>query len=233
MADELSAAEAMKNDFISSVSHELRTPLTAIKGWAETMMLDDGSSHETMKKGIGVIVSETERLSQMVEELLDFSRMQNGHFTLHCENMDILAELGDAVLIYGDKARRENIKIIYSEPEMLPIVYGDKNRIRQVFVNIIDNAVKYSSPGDTVTIEAEESEESVRIIVADTGCGIKESDLSKVKTKFFKANHTRRGSGIGLAVADEIVSMHGGSLDIKSREGIGTTVTITIPADHA
>jgi len=116
---------------------------------------------------------------------------------------------------------------------MLPIVYGDKNRIRQVFVNIIDNAVKYSSPGDTVTIEAEESEESVRIIVADTGCGIKESDLSKVKTKFFKANHTRRGSGIGLAVADEIVSMHGGSLDIKSREGIGTTVTITIPADHA
>lgn len=233
MADELSAAEAMKNDFISSVSHELRTPLTAIKGWAETMMLDDGSSHETMKKGIGVIVSETERLSQMVEELLDFSRMQNGHFTLHCENMDILAELGDAVLIYGDKARRENIKIIYSEPEMLPIVYGDKNRIRQVFVNIIDNAVKYSSPGDTVTIEAEESEESVRIIVSDTGCGIKESDLSKVKTKFFKANHTRRGSGIGLAVADEIVSMHGGSLDIKSREGIGTTVTITIPADHA
>jgi len=94
MADELSAAEAMKNDFISSVSHELRTPLTAIKGWAETMMLDDGSSHETMKKGIGVIVSETERLSQMVEELLDFSRMQNGHFTLHCENIDILAELG-------------------------------------------------------------------------------------------------------------------------------------------
>lgn len=231
MANELSTAETMKNDFISSVSHELRTPLTAIKGWAETLLLDENSSPDTMKKGVGVIVNEAERLSQMVEELLDFSRMQNGHFTLQSANMDILAELGDAVLIYSDKARRENIRIIYNEPEMLPFVYGDKNRIRQVFINIIDNAVKYSSPGDTVTIEAEQSGDNVRISVADTGCGIKESDISKVKTKFYKANHTRRGSGIGLAVADEIISMHGGTIDIKSREGVGTTVIITLPTN--
>ncbi|MCD7891130.1 MAG: HAMP domain-containing histidine kinase [Ruminococcus sp.] len=230
MADELSAAEAMKNDFISSVSHELRTPLTAIKGWAETMMLDDGVNPETMKKGVGVIVNETERLSNMVEELLDFSRMQNGHFSIQCENMDVLAELGDAILIYSDKARRENIKIVYNDPEMLPIVNGDKNRIRQVFINIIDNAVKYSSDGDTVMVMAEEYDRGVRITIADTGCGIKESDMPKVKTKFYKANHTRQGSGIGLAVADEIVTMHGGSLDIKSREGAGTTVVITLPA---
>ncbi len=230
MADELSAAEAMKNDFISSVSHELRTPLTAIKGWAETLMIDGGGSPDTMKKGVGVIVNETERLSRMVEELLDFSRMQNGHFTLQNTNMDILAELGDAVLIYSDKARREQIRIIYNEPEMLPFVYGDKNRIRQVFINIIDNAVKYSSAGDTVTIEASETGGNVKVTVSDTGCGIKESDLAKVKTKFYKANHTRRGSGIGLAVADEIIAMHGGALDIKSREGEGTTVIITLPA---
>ncbi|HOR21892.1 MAG TPA: HAMP domain-containing sensor histidine kinase [Ruminococcus sp.] len=231
MADELSTAEAMKNEFISSVSHELRTPLTAIKGWAETLMVDGGESPDTMKKGVGVIVNETERLSQMVEELLDFSRMQNGHFTLQKANMDILAELGDAVLIYSDKARRENKQIIYEEPEMLPIVFGDKNRIRQVFINIIDNAVKYSSSGDTVTIRAWEEGGRVLVSVTDTGCGIKSSDLSKVKTKFYKANHTRRGSGIGLAVADEIMAMHGGSMDITSpREGKGTTVTISLPA---
>lgn len=230
MADELSNAEAMKNEFISSVSHELRTPLTAIKGWAETLMIDGGGSPETMKKGIGVIVNETERLSQMVEELLDFSRMQNGHFTLQMANMDILAELGDAVLIYSDKARRESKEIIYNEPEMLPIVFGDKNRIRQVFINVIDNAVKYSSAGDTVTIKAFEENGKIIVSVADTGVGIKESDLAKVKTKFYKANHTRRGSGIGLAVADEIVTMHGGSMDIASEgEGLGTTVTITLP----
>ncbi len=231
MADELSSAEAMKNEFISSVSHELRTPLTAIKGWAETLMVDGCEDPDTMKKGVGVIVTETERLSQMVEELLDFSRMQNGHFTLMNANMDILAELGDAVLIYSDKARREQIQIIYDEPEMLPFVYGDKNRIRQVFINIIDNAVKYSSPGDTVTIKACEKDGKVIVSVADTGCGIKESDLAKVKTKFYKANHTRRGSGIGLAVADEIIAMHGGTMDIASEgEGKGTTVTIALPA---
>lgn len=230
MADELSNAEAMKNEFISSVSHELRTPLTAIKGWAETLMIDGGGSPETMKKGVGVIVNETERLSQMVEELLDFSRMQNGHFTLQMANMDILAELGDAVLIYSDKARRESKEIIYNEPEMLPIVFGDKNRIRQVFINVIDNAVKYSSAGDTVTIKAFEENGKIIVSVADTGVGIKESDLAKVKTKFYKANHTRRGSGIGLAVADEIVTMHGGSMDIASEgEGLGTTMTITLP----
>ena len=231
MADELSTAEAMKNEFISSVSHELRTPLTAIKGWAETLMIDGGGSPETMKKGVRVIVNETERLSQMVEELLDFSRMQNGHFTLQSATMDILAELGDAVLIYSEKAKKETKRIIYEEPEMLPFVYGDKNRIRQVFINVIDNAVKYSSPGDTVTIKAFERDGNIVVSVTDTGVGIKKSDLSKVKTKFYKANHTRRGSGIGLAVADEIVSMHGGKLDITSQgEGLGTTVTISLPA---
>ena len=231
MADELSTAEAMKNEFISSVSHELRTPLTAIKGWAETLMLDGGTSPDTMKKGVGVIVNETERLQQMVEELLDFSRMQNGHFTLQSAAMDVLAELGDAVLIYSEKARKETKEIIYDEPEMLPFVFGDKNRIRQVFINVIDNAVKYSSAGDRVTIKAYESGDNVVVSVKDTGVGIKQSDLAKVKTKFYKANHTRRGSGIGLAVADEIISMHGGTLSIDSEgEGLGTTVTITLPA---
>ena len=231
MADELLNAEAMKNEFISSVSHELRTPLTAIKGWAETLMIDDDSNPETVRKGVGVIVNETERLSQMVEELLDFSRMQSGHFTLQAENMDILAELGDAVWIYSEKARRENMKIIYNDPEMLPFVFGDKNRIRQVFINIIDNAVKYSSAGDTITINASESDGKIIVTISDTGCGIKESDLSKVKTKFYKANHTRRGSGIGLAVADEIIAMHNGTMDISSAgEGKGTTVTIVLPA---
>ncbi len=229
MADELSNAEAMKNEFISSVSHELRTPLTAIKGWAETIYSENDP--ETIHKGMAVIINEAERLSQMVEELLDFSRMQSGHFTLQKDTMDILAELGDAVLIYEDKAYREQLKIEYEEPEMLPFVYGDKNRIRQVFINIIDNAVKYSDPGGTVRIRAQEKDGNVQVIVSDSGCGIKESDLPKIKTKFYKANHTRRGSGIGLAVADEIIAAHGGTLEIQSQEGQGTTVTITLPPE--
>lgn len=228
MADELSSADTMKNEFISSVSHELRTPLTAIKGWAETIRTE--RDPVITGKGIKVITNETERLSRMVEELLDFSRMQSGHFTLQQDAMDILAELGDAVLIYAEKARKENVTIIYEEPEMLPFVYGDKNRIRQVFINIIDNAIKYSESGGVIKIIAFEKDGGdICVTIEDNGCGIKKSDLPKIKTKFYKANHTKKGSGIGLAVADEIIAMHGGSLEVESEEGRGTKVTITIP----
>lgn len=230
MADELSKADEMKNEFISSVSHELRTPLTAIKGWAETLSLDHDP--ETMNKGIRVIVNETERLSQMVEELLDFSRMQNGRFSMQKDRMDILAELEDAILIYGEKAKRDNISLNYNAPEMLPLINGDKNRLRQVFINIIDNAIKYSNSGCTVNVEASEVDGCIQIVVEDNGCGIKASDLPRVKTKFFKANHTRRGSGIGLAVADEIITMHGGTLEVQSQENVGTTVIITLPIEQ-
>ena len=229
MAEELAISENMKNEFISSVSHELRTPLTAIRGWSETIasMPDDV---DTIKKGMRVIGNETDRLSQMVEELLDFSRMQNGRFTLNKATMDVLAELGDAVLIYAERAKRDGIEVIYEEPDMLPFIYGDRNRIRQVFINIIDNAIKYSDKGGYVSIQAIMPDaDHIEIDVSDTGCGISSQDLPKIKEKFYKANYTRRGSGIGLAVADEIVTMHGGKLNIYSEEGIGTTVAIILP----
>lgn len=229
MAEELSQSEKMKNDFISSVSHELRTPLTAIKGWAETLSTDDAVDRELMQKGMHVIISESERLSQMVEELLDFSRIQSGRFNLVIANIDIIAELSDAVLMYTERIKREKMTLYYDEPDYLVMVAGDRNRLRQVFVNIIDNAIKYSDPGGTITVVVRLVSGKVVISISDTGCGIKESDLPKVKSKFYKANSTRRGSGIGLAVADEIISQHGGSLELKSREGVGTTVTITLP----
>ena len=235
MADELSTAEAMKNEFISSVSHELRKPLTAIKGWAET--INAGNDEETTRKGIRVIVSETERLSQMVEELLDFSRIQNGKFTLQISKIDILAELEDAILIYTEKARHDNTHISYNSPEMLPFIYADKNRIRQVFINIIDNAIKYSSSPDHesfIEINASKlDEDHLSITIKDNGCGIPAADLPKIKTKFYKANHTKRGSGIGLAVADEIITMHHGSLNITSEEHVGTTVQIILPTEDS
>ncbi len=228
MAEELSNTEQMKNEFISSVSHELRTPLTAIKGWTETVATMYGDV-ETFKKGMRVINSETERLSQMVEELLDFSRIQDNRLMLIMDTIDILAELGETVLIYQERARALGITLNYFEPEMLPFVYGDKNRLRQVFINIVDNAIKYSDKGDTVSVEAYEEDGEICISVSDTGMGISKEDLPRIKQKFFKANHTRRGSGIGLAVADEIIQRHGGSITIDSEQGVGTTVMITLP----
>ncbi len=229
MANELSNTEAMKNEFISSVSHELRTPLTAIKGWSETL-LDMSDDKETIEKGMKVIIGETERLSDMVEELLDFSRIQDGRLLLNKATIDILAELGETVLIYKERAKKLGMTLEYYEPEMLPFVYGDRNRLKQVFINIVDNAVKYSDAGDTISVEAYEEDGDIVISVSDTGIGISEEDLPKVKTKFFKAEQTRRGSGIGLAVADEIIRMHSGTLTVKSELGVGTTVVITLPA---
>ncbi|WP_418421609.1 sensor histidine kinase [Anaerotruncus colihominis] len=230
MAEELSANDRMKNDFISSVSHELRTPLTAIKGWAETLADMGGEvDPEMLAKGIRVITSETERLAGMVEELLDFSRIQSGRMKLVKDRMDVIAELSEAVLMFEERARHEGKRLIYNEPDQFASFMGDRNRLRQVFVNIIDNALKYSDRGDTVTVRASVSESQVDISVADTGIGIREEDLPKIKEKFFKANSTRRGSGIGLAVADEIVSLHGGTLDITSKENVGTRVTIHLP----
>ncbi len=228
MADELGAAEKMKNDFISSVSHELRTPLTAIKGWAETMQ-DGGIDTETLDRGMGIIIHESERLSGIVEELLDFSRMQSGRMTLTMDKIDILAELGEAVYMFSERAKTEHKFLLYEEPSMLSPVLGDINRLRQVFINVIDNALKYTSEGGTISVTVAESEGFIRVVISDNGCGIPAQHLPNVKKKFYKANQTIRGSGIGLALADEIMALHSGRLEIESHENVGTAVTIVIP----
>ena len=230
MAGELGTADKMKNDFISSVSHELRTPLTAIKGWAETMQLDGFQDRATLEKGMRIIIKETERLNGIVEEVLDFSRIQQDRMVLIMDKIDILAELDESIYMQRERANTENKHIIFEAPDLLIPVLGDRNRLRQVFINIIDNALKYCSSGGEVNVKVEiENEERVVITIADNGCGISADDLPKVKQKFYKANQTVRGSGIGLAVADEIVRLHKGTLDIDSIENVGTTVTITIP----
>jgi signal transduction histidine kinase len=233
MASEISAAERMKSDFISSVSHELRTPLTAIKGWAETMNQADASDTELIEKGLEVIAGEVERLSGIVEELLDFSRMQGGHLVMKFERIDVSAELGEAVVLFRDRAVRESVSLQYIEPESLPPVLGDHDRLKQVFINIIENAIKYSNPGGLIRIETADMGSSVQIVISDTGVGISKEDLPNIKKKFFKANRSRPGSGIGLALADEIIRRHKGRLDIDSEEGVGTTVTITLPVAPA
>ena len=227
MAGELGAAERMKNDFISSVSHELRTPLTAIKGWAETLRV--GADPVTAEKGMTVIIRESERLSGLVEELLDFSRLQSGRMRLSAARLDILAELDEAVYLFTDRARTEHKDLTYEENTSLSPVYGDRDRLRQVFVNIIDNALKYTESGGSITVSSREEDGFVRVTVSDTGCGIPPEHLPNVKKKFYKANQLVRGSGIGLAVADEIAAMHGGSLQIESQVGVGTVVTVSLP----
>jgi signal transduction histidine kinase len=196
---------------------------------------EDGTlDRRTFDRGMGVIIKESARLTSIVEELLDFGRIQSGRMVLINEKIDILAEFDETVYMLKDRAVEEGIHLLYDEPDAIyPPVYGDRNRLKQVFLNILDNALKYTPKGGVVAAQViyskEDNPDVIKIIVTDSGCGISAEDLPKVKEKFFKANQTVGGSGIGLAVADEIMTLHGGSLDIESGEGVGTTVTLTFP----
>ena len=221
----------MKNEFISSVSHELRTPLTSIKGWVETIGAIRDPGDENYRKGLEVIGAETDRLYAMVEELLDFSRLQNG-ISLDCQVLDLVAEATDAALFVEGRIRQEGLRLVYEEPPEPFPVWADPARLRQVFINVLDNAIKYSPPGGSVFLTLTRSASSVTVSVRDQGRGISPEDLEKVKVKFFKGKNSVRGSGIGLAVVDAIVTALGGTVDITSTLGQGTTVLITLPLYH-
>lgn len=230
MSLKINQSEKMKNEFISSVSHELRTPLTAINGWAETIMNGEVRDAGDVKKGMGIIVSEARRLTNMVEELLEFSRIQDGRFTLSVEPMDIKAELEDAVYTYREFFRREGIELNHFDcDEEFPPIAGDPKRLRQVFCNLLDNAAKHGGSGKRIDTAIARDEDQVVITIRDYGPGIPAEELPHVKYKFYKGSSKARGSGIGLAVCDEIITRHEGTLDIDNAEGGGCIVTIHLP----
>ena len=231
MASELSEADRVKNDFISTISHELRTPLTAIKGWGETLLQVGDTDPTLLSKGMQVIIDESGRLTGIVEELLDFSRMQSGKLSMRLEKIDVLAELDDAVFVFRERALREGIELIYNVPHLPAPMNGDANRIKQVFVNILDNAFKYTEQGGKVIVVANIIDTTLEIMVGDTGCGIPEEDLPHVTEKFYRSCVSARGSGIGLAVVDEIIKLHHGTLKINSVVGEGTTVSVLLPIE--
>lgn len=232
MSLKIRQSEKTQSEFISSVSHELRTPLTAITGWAETMQSGELRDPEDMKKGMEIILSEARRLTNMVEELLEFSRISDGRFTLSVEPLDLKAELEDAVYTYTEFFRREGIALEYTDcpEEMLPIS-GDPHRLRQVFCNLLDNAAKHGGSGKRIDVSiAREGEEAV-IRIRDYGPGIPEGELPFIKNKFYKGSSKARGSGIGLSVCEEIVVRHEGQLFIGNAEGGGCLVVIRLPLD--
>lgn len=231
MALQLSEIDKMKNDFISTVSHEIRTPLTAIKGWGETLKNVEYDK-AILDKGLDIIVEETTRLSSMVEELLDFSRMQNSGMKIISVRFNLTELINKVYSFYKSKAETEGITLEYCDNTHENIfISGDKDKIRQVFINILDNAIKYTDKGGKVEIRIESERKYVKIIFCDTGCGISEKDLPHIKEKFYKANNTVRGTGIGLAVADEIVKKHLGEINISSTLSQGTSVEVILPID--
>ena len=222
--------EKLQSEFISSVSHELRTPLTAINGWGETLLADDGSDPEALRRGLNIIVKESGRLTNMVEELLDFSKMADGRFALHLEQMDLQAEFEDAVYTYREVFKQQGITLdyhsdgVYDEP-----ITADPERLKQVFCNVLDNAAKHGGAGKRIETRLVRRGSHYIITIRDYGPGIPADDLPHVKEKFYKGGSKARGSGIGLAVCDEIIRLHNGTLAIGNAKGGGCIVTIRLP----
>ena len=179
--------------------------------------------------GLRIVQKETGRLNQMVEELLDFSRMENGRLRLNTEPVDLRGELYDSVFIYRDMLAQEGLRVEYTEPEMPVVVNADRNRMKQVFLNVIDNAGKYGRDGDRVEVSMTAEAGICEVHIRDFGQGIPAEELPRVKEKFFKGSAKGRGTGIGLAVCNEIVELHGGTLEVSSTYGEGTDVCIRLP----
>lgn len=230
MSVKINENEKMQTDFISSLSHELRTPLTAITGWSETLLSSDDLQGDT-RRGMKIIHREAGRLTDMVLELLDFTRIQDGRMTLNMELADIRGEFEDTIYMYGSRLPQDGIELEYMDTdEDIPEISCDPKRLRQVFLNILDNAAKHGSEGKRIEASMTCEEDMVVVRIRDYGPGIPEDELPLVKKKFYKGSSKTRGSGIGLAVCDEIVQMHGGELILENAPEGGTLVTITLPA---
>ena len=230
MSTQINQNEIMQREFISSLSHELRTPLTVITGWSETLLVDDTMDEDT-RRGMTIIQKEARRLTDMVVELLDFNRIQDGRLTLNMRQTDIREAFEDTVFMYSSRVSQDGLKLEYLDDDNeIPEITCDPERLRQVFLNILDNAARHGADGGRIEASIRYEHPNVVLQIRDFGPGIPEDELPLVKRKFFKGSSKARGTGIGLAVCDEIVAMHGGLLDLKNADGGGTLVTVTLPA---
>lgn len=231
MSAKIGETEKVQTEFISSISHELRTPLTAITGWSETLAYDEAITGDS-RRGVSIIAKESGRLTKMVEELLEFTRIQDGRFNLNVETMDVAGELSDAIFSYGTLLKQEGMTVEYTEPEAdIPCILGDPARLKQVFLNIMDNAAKYGRAAGRMIVTIGATDSWVVIRFRDFGPGIPPEELPYVKKKFYKGSGKERGSGIGLSVCDEIITRHKGRLLLENATDgrTGLVVTVMLP----
>lgn len=228
MAEEIQKNDKLKNEFISSISHELRTPLTSIKGWSETLASGEFQDPEETRLGIKIISKETDRLTGLVEDLLDFSKLQSGNLKISLIKLKLNPLVKEIGTQFGASCARKQIRLEVQAQEEPIYIMGDGNRIKQILVNSIDNAMKFTPQGGVITVSLKQEEKAAVISVQDTGEGIPPEILEHVTEKFFKGT-SRQGNGLGLSICKELAELQGGKLTIESAFGEGTTVTVRFP----
>lgn len=229
MAQEILKKDQLKNEFISSVSHELRTPLTSIKGWTVTLRNGSLNDEKLLMDGLEIIEKESDRLTSMVEELLDFSKFVSGKITVKKEPVDVKRLVQQINKQLLPRAQRENIQLIIECQDSMPDIISDENRLKQLFINILDNSFNFTPTGGKILFAVLFNNDRFIFTIEDTGCGIAPEELPKVKEKFYKGKSSKSQNGIGLSICDEIVNLMGGTFDIQSEVDKGTRVSIALP----
>jgi len=237
---EIQHLETVRSDFVANVSHELRTPLTAIRGYVETLLHNPPADPADAKQFLTIIDRHSERLSRLTEDLLIISDLESGARKLTFKPVEAGQLVQRVLEVFWDRAAKKNVTLTYVLPAELPMILGDYDRLQQLFINLVDNAVKYTPSGGTVTITGRRvdsgthAEAEVEIAVTDTGAGISEKDLPRLTERFYRVDKARSrelgGTGLGLAIVKHIVQAHGGELKIESALNKGTTVRVFLPA---
>ena len=235
MLEELKRAEKLRREFVANVSHELRTPLTSIRSYAETISDNLELPQETEEEFLRVIINESDRMTKIVQDLLELSRFDSGNVKLSIEGFSIERSVRDVYAAIALEARKRGHKLNLELEWGLPMIRGDRARIEQVLMNIITNALKYTPDGGTIEIISGSMDGNVFVRIEDTGVGIPSDDLERVFDRFYRVDKARTresgGTGLGLSIAKDIITLHGGEIKLESVKGKGTSVTVMLPVE--
>lgn len=229
----LKRLEAIEREFITNVSHELRTPLTSIKMAAESLQMGAIGNQKLKDRFLSNIQREADRLTRLVNELLVLANVQDAKTTLHPSSFDLDGLLDDVMSTMQPHSRVNDIDLIGNFDDNLPVMVADRDRLLQVLINLVDNAIKCNRPNGSVTLEAKTEAQKVRFKVIDTGIGIPSLDVHRIFDRFFRVDKARSrvtgGTGLGLSIVKDIIEAHGGSIDVESTVNVGTTFIIELP----
>ncbi|MEE9911910.1 MAG: hypothetical protein K4571_09305 [Deltaproteobacteria bacterium] len=229
----LKKLERVRTDFVANVTHEIRTPLAAIIGYLDTLQAGALDHPDDAKRFIGIMLNQAQRLNRLVEDLMTISKIELGEVILHFEDVSLPEAADNVISLLAVKASDKGIKVQNSLPQGLPQIKADRDRLSQIFVNVLDNAVKFTPPGGRITIDAEEKAGSMAVRITDTGTGIPREDLQRLGERFYRGDKARSrdlgGTGLGLSIVKHLMLAHGGKMEIESQPGKGTRVSLFFP----
>ncbi len=229
---EIKKLEQTRKDFVANVSHELKTPVTSIKGFTETLLDGAMEDKETLESFLSIILKESDRLQSLIYDLLELSKIENEGFSLSIQPVNLILVLQESISIGGGKAAGKEISIQFEKPSDKMMIEGDIYRLKQVFINLISNAVSYTPNGGSITIAIEEKAKKVMIHVQDTGMGIEEAEIPRIFERFYRVNKARDrnsgGTGLGLAIVKHLMEAHKGKVTVKSKVGQGSIFSIEL-----